>query len=387
MKINKKNILITGARAPIAVDWAFRLKSNSTNRVIMADSAFYPLGRFSKYLDAYYRVGAPRQSPQLYIKDILHIVNREKIELIIPTCEEIFYLASFKNLLPKTCQLFADDFEKLSLLHNKWLFIESIKTDIVKKPKSFYINSTEDFNTWKAQQELNDYILKPVFSRFGSEVIFNLNEDHLRIRYPAVIQEKLEGEELCSYSIVISGNILAHSCYHPKYKAGPGAGIYFEPRNNRKIFSFVKDYVKQINFTGQIAFDFFDNNGEVYPFECNPRGTSGLHLIDRSIDFLPYIMQTQSLENELFDYQIPQACQIKLAMLIYASNNIKINGLRSFIKDYRDTPDLYELLDSKALHAYQLISFMEIFIKSFKARTDLKRASTEDIEWDGNRII
>ena len=63
------NILLTGVRAPVALDWAFRLHRSGA-RVFMADSLRLPIGRFSPHCAGYTQTpppaptrGSPRPSP------------------------------------------------------------------------------------------------------------------------------------------------------------------------------------------------------------------------------------------------------------------------------------------------------------------------------------
>ncbi|MDN5247664.1 MAG: hypothetical protein QWI36_00795 [Wolbachia endosymbiont of Tyrophagus putrescentiae] len=375
------NILITGARAPIAIEWAYRLKfSRSSVKIIMADSMRLPIGRFTNTIERYYYIRSPMQSPRLFIEDILSIVVKEGINLIIPTCEEIFYLSKLKHFLPTTTHLFTDEFEKLSLLHNKFLFIKNLVDDTgIHKPKTYLINSQDEFLHWKTKHDTNDYILKPVFSRFGSETILDISKIRTAIRYPVVAQQKISGRELCSYSLSINGKIIVHSCYHPKYKAGLGAGIYFQPEYNQEIIDFVKSTARKFSFTGQIAFDFIaDDYGHIYPIECNPRGTSGLYLIPE-LNILELI--TKPKESKYVTHNKPY--QVKFGMWLYSANHIKGFGVKQFIKDYKNALDIYS---EKKLHYLQFISFFEILIRSFSTRFNLKKAATQDIEWDGHEI-
>lgn len=304
----------------------------------MADSMRLPIGRFTNTIERYYYARPPIKSPKLFIEDISSIVIKEGINLIIPTCEEIFYLSKLKHLLPPTTSLFIDEFEKLSLLHNKFLFIKNLVDDTdICKPKTYCINSQDEFLQWKTKYDIDDYILKPVFSRFGSEAILDISKVKTSIRYPIVAQQKISGRELCSYSLSINGQIVAHSCYYPKYKAGLGAGVYFQPQYNQEIIDFVKSVARKFNFTGQIAFDFIkDDYGHIYPIECNPRGTSGLHLLPESLDILELI--TKPKELKYMPHNKPY--QAKLGMWLYFTNHIKNFGIKQFIKDYQSALDV-----------------------------------------------
>ncbi len=168
----KMNILITGARAPIALEWAHRLNKDN-KKIFLADSLSFPIGRFSKDIYKYYKLPKPNNNTMLFINKLIKISVLENIKFIIPTCEEIYYIAKFKSLFPPDITIFCDEFEKLELLHNKYTFNQYIKKLHEHVPESFLFNKIADYDNWKISKELSNFIVKPVFSRFGSEVIFN----------------------------------------------------------------------------------------------------------------------------------------------------------------------------------------------------------------------
>ncbi len=379
---HKMNILITGARAPIALEWAYRLNQNG-NKIFLADSLSYPIGSFSKDIFKYYKLPKPNKKTSLFINKLIQICIHENIKMLIPTCEEIYYISKFKHLFPPEVILFLDEFEKLSLLHNKFTFIHYIKNIHSHIPITFLIHKKSEYDEWKQNNQINNFIVKPVFSRFGSEVIFNLNKQYPK-RFPIVAQEKIIGKEYCTYGIAYQGNLVFYSCYTPKYKAGVGAGIYFEPIVNHKIREFVKKIITELNYTGQIGFDIIENDkGEIYPIECNPRGTSGIHLLLDNSNMIESIFEFKSVEN--FNYQNPK--KIGFAMYLYLFSNLKNYSLREIISDNKTSKDIYESTCNKRLNYYQIISLLEILIRSVKTKFNLRKASTFDIEWDGHEII
>lgn len=386
VKPTEMNILITGARAPIAIDWGYRLKQTGNVKIMMADSLHWPLGRFSTVIDRYYTVSSPRHATSDYIAQITKIVQQENIQLIIPTCEEIFYLSRYQSQLPNSCHLFSSEFEILSLLHNKWQFSQLIADASMHVPETFYIDSKIQFDEWKRQYPLHDYIAKPVYSRFGSEVVFDLINQADSIRYPAVVQRNITGQVLCSYSIAVAGQVIAHTCYHPKYTAGVGAGMYFAPHHCQQITDFVIEIVQSLHFTGQIGFDFIEQEGVLYVIECNPRATSGLHLMPSNISLVPIILNKKALATQPKNFAMLSACQIKMAMWLYGWGHIRKHGLKTVIKDYKQTRGVYHSLQSGQLHFYQFLGLLEIIKKSVKFGFNLKQAATEDIEWDGQEI-
>jgi predicted ATP-grasp superfamily ATP-dependent carboligase len=98
-----------------------------------------------------------------------------------------------------------------------------------------------------------------------------------------VLQEYIDGDHYCTYGLVRNGELLAHSAYKPQQRWGMGSSTVFENFEDKEIEIWVRNFVAGINFTGQIAFDFIrSKEGILYPIECNPRVTSGVHLFKDS---------------------------------------------------------------------------------------------------------
>jgi hypothetical protein len=97
---------------------------------------------------------------------------------------------------------------------------------------------------------------------------------------PLIAKGYLRGQEICTYSICHSGRITAHTAYPSTFTAGQGATIVFQHIDHPAIFQWVKTFVARNHFTGQIAFDFMQTpDGQIFALECNPRATSGAHLL------------------------------------------------------------------------------------------------------------
>ncbi|TJW70248.1 MAG: hypothetical protein E5V92_34405, partial [Mesorhizobium sp.] len=87
-----KTVLITGARAPVALHLA-RLLHGAGRRVILADAPARPIAATSKACARYHRLPPPRFEPRAYAEAVEALVRAEGIDLVIPTCEEVFHLA------------------------------------------------------------------------------------------------------------------------------------------------------------------------------------------------------------------------------------------------------------------------------------------------------
>lgn len=81
--------MILGARAPACLEWA-RAFAGAGWHVTVADSLSWPLARSSRSAHAFLRLPEPRRDVNAWIKALLKAIQAEKIDLVLPTCEEVF---------------------------------------------------------------------------------------------------------------------------------------------------------------------------------------------------------------------------------------------------------------------------------------------------------
>jgi predicted ATP-grasp superfamily ATP-dependent carboligase len=289
------NILITGGRAPVALELA-RLLHHAGHRVYAAESAASHLCRVSSAVERSFRLAPPRQQPQRFLEELETLIVRLRIDLLIPTCEEIFYIARGLDRLREYCRVLSPDLSLLQKLHHKGEFIEVARRLGFKVPHTELITSAEE---WEAAGEpgnssAGSKVLKPAYSRFASRVImpgrFGRDAADERSRpvpvlqitpaAPWVAQEFIRGKALCTYSLVHNGRVVAHAAYESRYRTGKiGASVHFTHVDHALAYDWVTRFTGSLCFSGQISFDFIEaQDGTLYPIECNPRATSGIHL-------------------------------------------------------------------------------------------------------------
>ncbi len=277
----KQNILITGGRAPATL-YLIRRLAEQGHRIFCAESQLCHLSARSRYLSGNYRVRSPRFDYSGFKTDLLEIVSDRRIDLIIPTCEEVFALARAKPLLTDFCQVFCEDLDTLTPLHDKWQFSSTCRDVPVQPIRTWLIRSQEDLVNAVAESSAAKWVLKPVYSRFATQV--RILQRNSRIQFDpahrnAVLQEFIEGIPLCSYSIVKHGRLTLHADYQPIFSAGKnGAAAAFRYVADDGIRTFTENFFSRTKLTGQFAFDFIRNSSGLHVLECNPRLTSGIQL-------------------------------------------------------------------------------------------------------------
>ena len=284
-----KRVLILGGRAPVALYLAKLLNTN-THRVFVADSVKYFISKKADYIEKSFVLSKPNLDIEKFVVDINKIIDEFRIDFIIPTCEEAFQLSKVREKI--NTKVFVDDFSKMMKLHSKYDFIELCDEIGITVPLTRLVNNKMNFAIdTKA-------VIKPVFSRFGNNVQVVSNKEKLVLKKDCdyVLQEFLEGMQICSYSIAVEGEILAHTSYKTKYVVNMGTNIFFEYEKSLESLEIARKIVRELNYTGQISFDFIKTEKGLLPIECNPRATSGLSLIPFEVDILEGIFNESEIK-------------------------------------------------------------------------------------------
>jgi predicted ATP-grasp superfamily ATP-dependent carboligase len=393
LSIERQNVLLTGGRAFATLELARHLARHG-HRVVGAESMPIHLCRYSRYVAKHYRVPAPNVESGAFIDALVAIVQREKIDVLIPTCEEIFFVAQGLERLRPYCRVLCASFEQLMRLHSKWEFIQSAARYGLLVPKTHLFTSNADLQQF-LQEHGEAFVLKPVFSRFASKVVFSdamadqIAQLPITQAYPWVAQERIDGEAFCSYSIVSNGKLLAHAVYPVRYRAGLGSCIYFAPIEHAAIDEWITRFLQHERFSGQIAFDLIVTpDGTVYPIECNPRATSGLHLFQPDQPLYRALLAPGDHVEPMLQPPLTNRAMIAIAMLVYGLPSLgswaqmrawlcALLRARDVVFDWRDPlPFLLQPL----LLWYN-------WKESRKRSISILEFSTYDIEWNGSSKV
>lgn len=376
----KRRVLFTGGRAPVTLDLA-RSFSKSGHDVFVADSFPYQLTKVSNQVIKAFTITSPVHSLDSFLSDLKEIIQTYQIDLLIPTCEETFYIAKGKIELEKYCSVFCEDIETLNTFHNKYTFIQYVATKGLPIPNTSLIQSHDQLKE-QVRHLRTDTVMKPIYSRFGTDVIFlkqgkNPPSFSITKTNPFILQEEIKGSPICNYVVLINGEIKASANYTVTYTTGRAA-IYFEHTSHPRIDKWLHTFFENTTFTGQFSFDFIESeDGEIYPIECNPRTTSGIHLFYQQDIATAFINPNQTLFTPLSDTKR----MIGFAMLPYGFNPKRFYHFwRTFFK----AKDIIWERDDLKPFFYQIYTYLRLFQKGRKLKVSTIEASTVDIEWNGD---
>lgn len=380
-------VLILGARAPACLEWA-RAFTASGWQVYVADSLAQPVSRYSCAASHYFRLPEPRYDPLGWWTALAKLVKQHQIGLVLPTCEEVFYLGHGLEHLPEIpCPVITLPLSRLQPLHHKYQFALLTKDWLAAAPETHLLETIESVMALRSTAQ--DWVFKPAYSRFANRTLIRPQARQLETlsptpAYPWVAQRFVAGREHCSYSLLVNGRLTAHACYHPRYRVGRGSGIWFEPSNPAPVRAFVERFGAETGYSGQVAFDFIEAaDGRCHVLECNPRATSGVHLFDDQPEALVAALLGQ-LPSGVVLTPSAKPRMVGLAMLLFAAP--KQFWRPQFWRDFASAGDVMVRAGDTGPLLAQVPGVLEIAMRALARRCGLLAAATADIEWDGQPL-
>ena len=281
--------LVTSSRNTFALDLIRKLGSTG-HYVVAADTYSGAIGSHSKYLAGHAETASPRFETDKFISDICRIVEKHRIDTIIPTFEEAFYLAARVDDLPDGVKLFTGDFASLARLHDKGSFQRLVEDAGVPIPETVVVSNVGELNA--AIARFPKFFARAVFSRGGVGLLTNtgplagkmsVENCHPTPDQPWLVQPFIDGPMICTYSMIVDGKVTAQCTYSAPHQWANSTGITFRGEDSTKTLEYTQRLIDELDptFTGQLSFDYVNHEGELYAIECNPRPTNGIILFEK----------------------------------------------------------------------------------------------------------
>lgn len=374
-------VLVTGGRAPATLDLV-RLLHDGGVEVHLAESLPSTVTSFSKRVAQTHAVPPPRQRPEEFLDALADIVADEEIDLILPTCEEVFWVA-LRPELPA----FVESRERLRRVHHKGTFAAWCEAMDLPVPRTIVVTDRTELH--RAMGDVggrNNAVLKPCFSRFATRTVIRPTPEaaarvHPTPDEPWVVQRYLPGPVVCTWGAAHNGRLTVHTAYRARFTAGQGSAVHFRALRNPAVWEWVATFAEKTGWTGQLAFDFVVTPGGPVVLECNPRLTSGVHLLKDGPELVAALTDPDA---PLVEPTPGTQAQIAAAMLLYGMPRALAAGdfggwLSAFVGSREVS------WRGGDLHPFwsQWRSILALRKRAKKVGEGLLDASTWDIRWDG----
>lgn len=375
-----------GGRAPVALDYARRFAAQGWHAYI-ADSNSCRVSAWSRSVTRPFRLPSPRYDLRAFAQRLSDLIHCHAVDLLLPTCEEAFYVSAIRSHLPPKCQVFVAPLEQMRQLHSKASFLRVASCCGIAIPESTVVDTLDAAREWARGRPT---VLKPEYSRFG--VYTRVYKDGIPDKAPKlpfggrwVAQELQVGRELCSYTVAFEGRITAHVVYEPTYRLRRSSSYYFEPRSVPSIATEVEKIVGFLGYTGQISFDWIESSaGRVVPLECNPRAISGLHLFDDQAPLPDAILGNVA---GCVSPQQPQPVMLAPAMFLFGlPAALRSQRLPQWLADWRRARDALSRPGDFGPTCGVFADLLAFGGLAVRHRCSVRAAATRDAEWDGEQL-
>lgn len=386
-------ILCTTSRMPFAVD-EIRKLGDRGHQVYAADTFRTAPGSHSRGVHERVVVPAPKQETLAFVQAVVDLVVREGIDLVVPMFEEVFYLAKHRDALPASTRLFCPPFETLAQVHDKASFVQLCQRIGVPVPPTLVASSPDELRD--AVGSFPRYFARAAYSRGGVELLTNtgplagavqLDEVHPTPENPWLVQEFVEGTDLCSFSVVHGGRVVAHCTYeHPRTIEHAG-GIEFVSVDEPRTLELANQIASALGYEGQLSFDWLlHDDGTLTIVECNPRPTDGVTLMDADV------FETALLDPGQETVTVPAGRKSEIKFAMVRDMFREPSNLPRDLRELFDAPDVYHNEHDLRPLLYEVLSYSHVF--AFRhhehahthKHTDLVAAQFFDVEWDGSPI-
>jgi len=388
------NILITTSRMPFALD-EIRKLGKAGHRVFAADTFSAAPGSRSRYVNERLTYASPRKETAKFLQDIQTMVRDKEVELIVPAFEEALYLAQHRHEVDYGAELFAPEFEQLLRLHDKESFRELVDAIGLDVPQTIVARSHDELVA--ATEEIGDYFARAAFSRGGVELITNcgplagvipLEEVEVRSDNPMLVQEYVEGVDVCSFSVCHHGRVVAHSTYeHPKEIEHAG-GIVFESIESPPTLEAAQRIAEATNYHGQMSLDFMrTEDGRHYLIECNPRPTAGVVVMPGEM-FVRAIVDPSDRVDVA-----PAGARRKISSALLRDMFMHPESIMEDLEFlFGDAKEIYLDIDDPAPGWWQVMSYRKVLeykreTGSDDDRADLMKAQFHDVLFDAPESV
>ena len=280
------------------------------DKVIVAETPLYKCcgTRFSNAVDSYLSIPKIQGNGSAYCDALIDIASKEGVDIFVPVAspKSALFDAIAKPNFPDNVKVFHFDENIVKQLDDKHKFINMAKGFGLSVLESHYFESTEKLLAHPFSKG-KKYILKKI----DYDPIYRLDlrtlphegwEERVKTLPISkddrwVLQEFIEGKEICTHTTTQNGNLDIYIC-----SDSSPFQVNYKMLNLPKVKQWVSDFVKQLNATGQISFDFIIKDDIIYPIECNPRTHSAITLFHNQPEAAKAYYQNNSIKFEPDEY-------------------------------------------------------------------------------------
>jgi biotin carboxylase len=393
------NVLVTTSRMPFAVDEIHKL-GETGNVVTAADTFAAAPGSHSRFATRHVEVPAPTQQTEAFVDAVAALIGEYDIDWVLPAFEEVFYLAAHRDRLEAAApsgatELFFPDLATLRRVHDKVAFAELCRDLGLPVAETVTVTSPDELAA--ALDRWEHWFARAAFGRGGLDIATNTGPLAAETSAadiqptpddPWLVQEFLQGEDRCSWSVAHHGEIALHSTYRHPLMIDDRGGIVFESVTPPETLEAASRIVAELGWHGQISFDYLvTEDGTHHMVECNPRPTAGCT-----------IATAEELDTALFaptpgaTVVVPEGRKKMIAAAVLRDVLKHPSRAKAGLAAAKDAGGVYSQEHDHLPLLYSALSLQHVlhYRKEIgidrKAHEDLVAAQFFDVQYDGSEI-
>ena len=368
-------ILLTGGRSDITLSLSRQLYHFGA-KVFVADSLPYNLTALSTSIWRSFVIPPAKQEPMRFAYALLDIIRHEAIDLIIPTCDEMYTILQYEKLLRPHVHIFAPSYRDALRTHSGLRFFEwtqelglpMIAVHGFKDQKSLVEDITKHGRKkiYQSEWSAREYKITPTSSDWVST-------SRCSPQVPWISQEYMTGDCWRSYTWMQNGDVRLHTQY--RTTSSRSTSIAHTP--NPQIEEWIQNFGERSQYTGQISVRFVEKDANFYALSCTSQINRGLHCF-HGIDLL-HALRTRQQISEASVSSLPLPL-FRIHPRLRSSGQWKdwlahVDFLRGNIYSWKDPiPGLGQFL------SYGIIAY-----RAIRKGIPLYKAAVSDIEWSTER--
>jgi glutathione synthase/RimK-type ligase-like ATP-grasp enzyme len=327
-------------------------------------------------------VPSPSREPVRFAQAVAQIVREREIDVVVPVFEEGFYLARYSALIP--VPLFAPPFETVARLHNKFRFTELCAGLGLRTPVTHVVRTRAELR--ETIREFEHFVARPAFSRGGQVYLTNHGPRALESTVddceptsdnPWLVQEYVDGDDACSFSIVRDGEIVVHCPYEPTIPTPGGWSVQFGSIEDFGSHEAASAIAAAVGYNGFLSFDYRRTKDGLVMIECNPRLSGGVFLTPEQ-----WVCDAMMGEDHVFRMVEP-GHRRQYDVYLLDPHTIRLPP-RQLVHELLTTPDALMKADDVLPAFFFLINRRHWSKLGRREHISAGRAFVEDITWDGS---
>ena len=253
-------LLVTSSRNPFSLDLVRKLAEQGHD-VWASDTFNAAAGSHSRYLAGPRRHRlAPPRAPPSSSPTSRRIVDAHGIDMVLPTFEEAFYLATRHAELDARTTLYTGQFAQLARLHDKVSFQKLADRRRRAHPRDAR-GPRRRRAARRHRTSSRSYFARAAFSRGGVALLTNtgplagqvaVEDCHPSPDQPWLVQEFVAGPMVCTYSTLHDGRVTAHCTYRAPRQWEHSTGIAFLGIDGHPTLDVVERLAGPMEYTGQL---------------------------------------------------------------------------------------------------------------------------------------